>query len=68
MDKENVIKVFEQKQIRTHWDEEQEKWYFSVIDVIAVLTDSLNPRDYWFKMKKRVKSEVNFSCRQIVDN
>ena len=69
MDKKNAIKVFEQKQIRTHWDEEEEKWYFSVIDVIAVLTDSLNPRDYWFKMKKRVKSEdgiqLSTICRQL---
>lgn len=69
MDKENAIKIFEQKQIRTHWDEEQEKWYFSIVDVIAVLTDSLNPRDYWFKMKVRVKTEegieLSTNCRQF---
>lgn len=69
MSKENAIKIFEQKQVRTHWDEEQEKWYFSVIDVIEVLTDSSNPRDYWFKMKIRVKTEdgleLSTNCRQF---
>ncbi len=63
------IKLFENKQIRTNWDETQEKWYFSVIDVIEVLTDSVNPRDYWFKMKVRVKSEdgieLSTICRQL---
>lgn len=63
------IKLFESKQIRTHWDTTDECWYFSVIDVIEVLTDSINPRDYWFKMKKRVKSEDGFElstiCRQF---
>ncbi|MBO4438623.1 MAG: hypothetical protein J5798_04675 [Spirochaetaceae bacterium] len=50
-------------------DSEEQKWYFSVIDVIAVLTDSVNPRDYWFKMKKRVHSEdgieLSTICRQL---
>jgi glucan-binding YG repeat protein len=45
------IKLFEQQKVRTHWDDKEEKWYFSVIDVIAILTGSVNPRDYWFKMK-----------------
>jgi DNA-damage-inducible protein D len=69
MKKETAIKIFEQKQVRTHWDEEQEKWYFSVIDVVEVLTDSPNPRDYWFKMKIRVKTEdrleLSTICRQL---
>lgn len=69
MSKENAIKIFEQKQVRTHWDEEQEKWYFSIVDVVAVLTDSSNPRDYWFKMKVRVKMEdgleLSTICRQL---
>lgn len=69
MSKENAIKIFEQKQVRTHWDDEQEKWYFSVIDVIEILTDSSNPRDYWFKMKVRVKTEdgleLSTICRQL---
>lgn len=63
------IKLFESKQVRTHWDEKTEIWYFSVIDVVAILTDSSNPRDYWFKMKKRVKTEEGLElstiCRQL---
>jgi DNA-damage-inducible protein D len=63
------IKLFEQKQIRSHWDEKEQQWYFSVIDVIEVLTDSINPRDYWFKMKKRVSLEggieLSTICRQM---
>ncbi len=63
------IKLFESKKVRTHWDEEEETWYFSVIDIIEVLTDSPNPRDYWFKMKKRVKTEdgleLSTICRQL---
>lgn len=49
----NEIKLFDQKQVRTLWDEEQEKWYFSVVDVVSVLTDSVNPSDYIKKMRKR---------------
>lgn len=63
------IKLFESKKVRTHWDETEEQWYFSVIDVVEILTDSVNPRDYWFKMKRRVKSEDGFElstdCRQF---
>ena len=63
------IKLFEQKQIRSHWDEKEEQWYFSIIDVVEVLTNSSNPRDYWFKMKIRVKSndglELSTICRQL---
>ena len=63
------IKLFEQKQIRSHWDEKEEQWYFSIIDVVEVLTGSINPRDYWFKMKVRVKSqdgiELSTICRQL---
>ena len=69
MGQDNELKVFEDKKIRAKWDEEEEKWYFSVVDVIAVLTDSANPRDYWFKMKKRVHSEdgiqMSTICRQL---
>lgn len=57
MSKGNAIKVFEQKQVRTHWDEEQEKWYFSVIDVIEILTGSPRPRKYWNALKTKLKSE-----------
>jgi hypothetical protein len=69
MKQDNAIKIFEQKQVRTHWDEEQEKWFFSVIDVIEILPDSTNPRDYWIKMKQRVKLEdgieLSTICRQL---
>ena len=69
MENETGIKLFESKKIRTHWHETEEKWYFSVIDVVEALTDSLNPRDYWFKMKTRVKSEdgieLSTICRQL---
>ena len=57
MNKETAIKVFEQKKIRSHWDDEQEKWYFSVIDVIEILTDSPRPRKYWNALKTKLKSE-----------
>ena len=53
------IKIFEDKKIRTVWNEEQEDWYFSVVDVIAVLTDSVNPVTYWRKLKQRLKQEGN---------
>ena len=66
---EKSLAVFEGKQIRRYYDEKMETWYFSVVDVVGALTDSVNPRDYWFKMKTRVKSEDGFQlstiCRQL---
>jgi hypothetical protein len=59
MTKETAIKLFESKKIRTHWDEEQEKWYFSIVDVIAILTKSENPQIYWRVLKKRLLDEGN---------
>lgn len=62
------IKLFQNKKIRSAWNEEEAQWYFSVIDVVEVLTDSINPRDYWFKMKKREKIagiELSTNCRQL---
>lgn len=50
---------FENKQVRSHWDAEEEKWYFSNVDVIAVLTDSVDPTAYWRKLKQRLKAEGN---------
>ena len=52
---ENKIKVFEKKQVRTLWNDEEEEWYFSVVDVVGVLTDSPNPRKYWSVLKNRLK-------------
>lgn len=59
MKKQADVKIFEDKQVRTVWDEEQEKWYLSIVDVIAVLTDSPNPQVYWRVLKKRLKDEGN---------
>ena len=56
---QNAIQIFESKKVRTLWDEEQEKWYLSIVDVIAVLTDSPNPQVYWRVLKKRLKDEGN---------
>ena len=53
MVKQNAIKVFEEKKVRTLWDSDTEEWYFSVVDVVAVLTDSPNPRKYWSVLKTR---------------
>ncbi len=63
------IKLFEDRRIRSHWDEAEEQWYFSVVDVVEILTDSTNPRDYWFKMKIRISTddglELSTICRQL---
>ena len=59
MNKENAVKIFEEKQVRTLWDEEVEKWYFSIVDVIAVLTESVDANAYWRKLKQRLKAEGN---------
>ena len=62
------IKLFEQKQIRTSWNEQEEKWYFSVVDVVQVLTDSPNPRKYWSVLKTRLKTEggeLTTICSQL---
>lgn len=69
MNKEHALAVFEDYNIRRVYDEKTESWFFSVIDVVAALTDSANPRDYWFKMKIRVKTEggleLSTVCRQL---
>jgi hypothetical protein len=62
------IKLFEHKKIRSHWDAEQEKWFFSIVDVVAVLTDSPNPNNYWKVLKHRLAKEGNQSvtnCNQL---
>ncbi|MFQ5620209.1 MAG: Bro-N domain-containing protein [Candidatus Nanoarchaeia archaeon] len=59
MDKEHSIRLFEGRKVRTHWDDEAEKWYFAIVDIIAVLTDSNNPQTYWRVFKKRLKDEGN---------
>ncbi len=49
--------LFNQKEVRKHWDSEKELWYFSIVDVIEVLTDSVDPQAYWRKLKERLKAE-----------
>ncbi len=68
MKKETAINLFEQKQVRSVWSEEEEKWYISIVDVIAVLTDSPNPRKYWSVLKTRLKAEgsqLATNCSQL---
>ena len=57
MNMKNALKLFEDKTVRTVWDDEQEKWYVSIVDVVEVLTDSPNPRKYWSVLKTRLKKE-----------
>ena len=57
--KQEAIKIFEDKKVRSIWDAQLEKWYISIVDVIAILTDSPNPQVYWRVMKKRLKDEGN---------
>lgn len=59
MTKKQGIQLFEEKRVRTVWDDEAEKWYFSIVDVVAVLTDSLDPGAYWRKLKERLRKEGN---------
>ncbi len=68
MTKETAIKLFQDKRVRVHWNDEQEKWYFSIIDVIGVLSESKNPRKYWSVLKTRLKkegSEVATNCSRL---
>ena len=68
MTQKNAIKLFDEKLVRTVWDDEQEIWYFSVVDVVGVLTDSPNPNNYWRVLKNRLKKEGNESvtnCNQL---
>ncbi|KAF3984275.1 MAG: Bro-N domain-containing protein [Methylococcales symbiont of Hymedesmia sp. n. MRB-2018] len=61
MAKQNKIQLFQDQKIRTHWNEKKELWYFSVQDVVAVLTESKNPQAYWRKLKQRLLAEGNES-------
>jgi len=68
MKEETAIKIFEDKKVRTLWDEEQEKWYLSIVDVIAILTESPNPRKYWSVLKTCLKAEgsqLATNCSQL---
>jgi len=66
--KDNSIILFHEKQVRRHWDDENEIWYFSIVDVVEILTESVNPRKYWSVLKTRLKkegSEVATNCSQL---
>ena len=66
--RKNSIKIFEDKKVRSVWDAETEKWYISVVDVVGVLTESVDGRKYWNKLKQRLKEEGNESvtnCHQL---
>ena len=66
---ETISNLFEGKEIRSHWNIDEEEYYFSVVDVINALTDSKNPNDYWYRLKTRLsnteKSEISTKCRQL---
>ena len=67
-DTKEAIKIFQEKKVRTIWDREAEKWYFSIVDVVSVLTDSTDGRKYWNKLKQRLKEEGNetvTNCHQL---
>ena len=68
MKKETSIKLFESKKIRSLWNEEEEKWYFSIVDIFGILTDSPNPNNYWKVLKNRLKkegSQLVTNCNQL---
>ena len=69
MTKENAIKIFEDKKVRTVWDSETEKWYISIVDVVSILTESVDGRKYWNKLKQRLIEEGNqtvTNCHQLL--
>ena len=59
MTKKEALQLFEEKKVRTIWDDEQEKWYFAIVDVCGVLTNSKDATAYWRKLKQRLKAEGN---------
>ena len=68
MTQKESIRLFEERKVRAIWDDEQEEWYFSIVDVISILTDSPNPRKYWSVLKNRMKregSELTTNCSQL---
>ena len=68
MAKQEIVKIFGERKIRSVWDDEAGKWYFSIVDVVAVLTESENPRNYWKVLKNRLKKEGNqtvTNCNQL---
>ena len=62
----NQVKLFEQQKVRIHWDEEKEQWYFSIIDVIQILSGSNNPRRYWNDLKRKLQQEGFIQLYEII--
>jgi hypothetical protein len=62
----NQVKLFEQQKVRVEWDEEKQQWYFSVIDVIQILTESNNPRRYWSDLKRKLQQEGFVQLYEII--
>ena len=68
MAEKELIQLFGEQKVRTKWDDEEQKWYFSIVDVCGVLTDSKDPQSYWRKLKQRLKDEGNetvTNCHQL---
>ena len=68
MSRQEIMKIFGDRKIRSVWDDEAEIWYFSIVDVVAVLTESVNPANYWKVLKNRLKKEGNetvTNCNQL---
>lgn len=68
MTEENAIRLFQDQKVRVQWDNEKEKWFFSIVDIIGILTESPNPRKYWSVLKTRLKqegSELTTKCSQL---
>ena len=57
MEEKNKIQLFQEQKVRTHWDENQEKWFFSIVDVVTILTESSRPRKYWNALKTKLQAE-----------
>ncbi len=68
MSKENTIKLFQDQRVRVQWDDKNEKWFFSIVDIVGVLTESVNPNNYWKVLKSRLRkegSELVTNCNQL---
>ena len=66
MTKQQALKLFEEKKVRTVWDDEQEKWYFSIVDVVSILTESTDGRKYWNKLKQAVDGKMNLKINSKI--
>ncbi len=66
---QNKLQLFQNQKVRTHWDEKEEQWYFSIVDVVGVLSESVNPNNYWKVLKSRLKkegSQLVTDCNQLI--